>query len=117
MKKRTNKNKLQQTDREVFKLQADLCKAFASPVRIELLDVLGKGECSVTELHRKLEVTRTNLSQHLSVLRAAGVVETRRDGKQTYCSLALPEVKQACTLIGDVLRAHIREQRKIFFPK
>lgn len=114
MKKRTKK--LQDADREVFKLQAAICKAFASPVRIQLLDMLGKGERSVTELYRELGVTRTNLSQHLSVLRAAGVVETRREGKQTYCSLALPEVRQACTLIGDVLRAQIRERRKIVLP-
>jgi hypothetical protein len=41
------------------------------------------------------------------------VVATRREGKQIYCSLALPEVKQACQLIRDVLRAQVRNERKL----
>ena len=54
-----------------------------------------------------------NLSQHLAILKAAGVVTTRREGKQIYCSLAIPEVKQACQLIRNVLRAQIRNGRRL----
>src|SRR5690349_7533363 len=100
--------KRRQADREIFERQAIICKAFANPIRIHLLDLLGKGECSASELLDGLEISKTNLSQHLSVLRAAGVVVTRREGKQIFCSLAIPEVKQACELIRGVLRAQIQ---------
>lgn len=48
-----------------------------------------------------------------TILKAAGVVATRRDGKRIYCSLALPEARQACQLIRDVLRAQVRNERKL----
>ena len=105
--------KRRQADREIFERQAVICKAFASPVRIHLLDLLGKGERSGSELLEELQISKTNLSQHLSILRAAGVVVTRRDGKQVLCSLAIPEVKQACELIRDVLRAQIQGANKL----
>jgi len=52
-----------------------------------------------------LGISLPNVSQHLSILKAAGVARTRRAGKQIYCSLTLPEVKQDYQLIRDVLRA------------
>jgi DNA-binding transcriptional ArsR family regulator len=49
----------------------------------------------------------------MTVLKSAGVVVTRREGKQVFFSLAIPEVKQACHLIRDVLRAQIRNEREL----
>jgi len=100
-------------DLEIFQRQAVICKAFAHPKRLQLLDLLGKGERAVSELQAQLEVSKANMSQHLSVLRSAGVVSTRRNGKQVYCSLAIPEVKNACHLLREVLRSQIRRQHKL----
>lgn len=100
-------------DFEVFERQAVICKAFAHPKRLQLLDLIGKGERSVSELQATLEVSKANMSQHLSVLRAAGVVITRRDGKLVYCSLAIPEVRDACHLIREVLRSQVRKQHNL----
>jgi len=100
-------------DDEVFERQASICKAFAHPTRLHLLDIIGKGERGVSDIQAKIGVTKANLSQHLTVLRAAGVISTRRSGKQVYVGLAIPEVKQACHLIHQVLRGYIRKQRKL----
>ena len=100
-------------DFEVFERQAVICKAFAHPKRLQLLDLIGRGERSVSELQETLGVSRANMSQHLSVLRAAGVVITRRDGKLVYCSLAIPEVRDACHLIREVLRSQVRKQHSL----
>ena len=94
-------------DSEIFERQARICKAFAHPGRLQILDLLGQGERGISELQAALGISKTSLSQHLSILKSAGVVVTRRGGKQIYCSLAMPEVKQACKLIRDVLRAQI----------
>jgi ArsR family transcriptional regulator len=94
-------------DTEIFERQARICKAFAHPGRLEILDLLGQGEQGVSELQEVLGISKTRISQHLSVLKSAGVLATRREGKQIYCSLAMPEVKQACQLIRKVLRAQI----------
>jgi len=46
-------------------------------------------------------------------MKAAGVIVTHREGKQVYCSLAIPEVKRACQLIRNVLRAQIRSGQQL----
>ncbi len=98
---------------EIFERQARICKAFAHPGRLQILDLLGQGERGVSELQEALGISKTSISQHLSVLKSAGVLATRREGKQIYCSLAMPEVKQACQLIRKVLEAHIAESHRL----
>ena len=100
-------------DDEIYEMQVRICKAFANPTRLRMLDLLGKREYTVAELQSELGITTPNTSQHLSLLKAAGVVGTRRVGKQIYCSLAIPEVKQACTLIRNVLKAQIDRGRRL----
>lgn len=100
------------TDAEIFERQARICKAFAHPTRLQMLDLMSNGEVGVTELQQQLGVSKTNVSQHLAILKSAGVLSTRRDGKQVYCSLAIPEVKQACQLIRKVLLAQIADSRR-----
>lgn len=99
-------------NREIYIKQACICKAFANPVRLELLDLLGTGERVVGDLQKELGISKANMSQHVTVLRSAGVITTRREGKQFYCSLAIPEVKDACKLIRNVLRAQIDQIRR-----
>ncbi len=99
------------TNRERFERQAVICKAFANPIRLEMLDLLGGGEWIVGDLQKQLGISKANMSQHIAVLKSAAVIETRRDGKQFYCALTIPEVKQACDLIHNVLRAQVRKNR------
>ena len=98
---------------EVFERQARICKAFAHPGRLRILDLLGQGERGVSELQEALGISKTSISQHLSILKSAGVLATRREGKQIYCSLAMPEVKQACQLIRKVLQAQIAASHRL----
>jgi ArsR family transcriptional regulator len=78
-----------------------------------MLDLLSTREFTVSELQSELGITTANVSQHLAILKGAGVVAARREGKQIFCSLAIPEVKSACTLIRDVLRAQIRNGKNL----
>ncbi len=100
-------------DTEVFEKQAAICRAFAHPKRLQMLDLLGRGEESLSILQKTLGISKANFSQHLAILKAAGVVSARRKGRHVYCSLTLPEVRQACHLIREVLRSQIRRQRKM----
>ena len=103
-------------DEEIFERQAQICKAFAHPGRLRILDLLGKGERGVSELQKELGFSKTTLSQQISILKSAGVLSTRRNGKQIYCSLAIPEVKQACQLIRRVLRAQLAASHRLHEP-
>ena len=66
--------------------------ALANGHRIELLDVLAQAERSVEELATEAALTVANASQHLQVLRRAGLVETRREGTRVLYRLAGSEV-------------------------
>ena len=102
-----------QVDREIYVLQSRICKAFANPVRLELLDLLAERDWFAAELQVRLEISNPNLSQHLAILRTAGVIRTRREGKQLLCSLAMPQVKSACKIIRDVLRTQIESRHSL----
>jgi DNA-binding transcriptional ArsR family regulator len=106
-------NTASKTDQLIYQRQSQICKAFANPVRIQILEMLGQRERYVSELLEELGISKPNLSQHLAILRNSGVVTTSRVGKQLSCTLALPEVKTACELIRNVLRKQINEGSKL----
>ncbi len=64
-----------------------MLKTLAHPARLILVCTLVEGEHSVGELERKLDLHQPHLSQHLTVLREARIVSTRREGKQIFYSL------------------------------
>ena len=101
------------SEAEVFERQARICKAFAHPGRLQILDLLGHGESRISVLQEALGISKTSMSQHLAILKSAGVVSTRRSGKQIYCSLAIPEVKEACQLIRKVLEVNIAKSQRL----
>jgi len=65
----------------------DLVAAVAEPNRRRLLQLLGRGEQTVTQLAANFTVSRSAISQHLGVLADAGLVTSRRDGRFQYYSL------------------------------
>ena len=67
-------------------------KALGNPKRLELLDLLAQGPRSVDELASAAELGMSTCSAHLQTLREAGLVETRREGKRIYYSLAGEDV-------------------------
>ena len=97
----------------IYEKQVSICKAFANPLRLRILDMIAQRPYAASELQEQLSISKANLSQHMTILRAAGVIITHREGRQVYCSLAIPEVKQACQLIRNVLRAQIRSGQQL----
>ena len=67
--------------------------ALANPTRIRMLERLGQvGEESVNDLAQHLRMSQPRISWHLRMLRVGGVVRTRRDGRQVYCSLDVENI-------------------------
>jgi DNA-binding transcriptional ArsR family regulator len=104
---------LSKSDSLLYERQAALCKALAHPSRIQLIDLVSKGERACGDLQKQLGLSKANLSQHVSQLRQTGMIVTRRQGKQLYCSLAMPEVKEACQMIRNVLKLQLRNTNRL----
>lgn len=109
----TTRHKPGAVDQQLLEMQVRICKAFANAIRLRMLDLLGEGEWAAADLQRELGVTRPNLSQHLAILKAAGVVATRREGKQIYCSLAIAEVGKMCHLVRNVLKTLLKRGQSL----
>jgi rhodanese-related sulfurtransferase/DNA-binding transcriptional ArsR family regulator len=71
---------------------ARLGKALASPARVEILDLLAQDQRTVESLATELGISLPNASQHLQVLRQAGLVESRKTGLFVHYRLADPSV-------------------------
>jgi DNA-binding transcriptional ArsR family regulator len=63
-------------------------KALADPTRLRILQRLAAGEGSVSDLMHHVDLSQPLVSWHLRRLRTAGLVETRRQGRETICSLS-----------------------------
>lgn len=92
---------------ELTILQAEILKTLASPRRIEILHVLAESPVEVGRLARRIGASQPNVSQHLSVLRAAGLVEAERDGREVRYRLSDPDVVVACGLMRSVLERRL----------
>ncbi len=63
-------------------------KALADPTRLRLLQRLAERQATVTELIEHVDLSQPLVSWHLRRLRAAGVVETRRSGREVICTIS-----------------------------
>src|SRR3954469_15283012 len=85
----------------LFDAIALMGKAFASPVRLELLDLLAQAPRTVDELARASEQSTANTSQHLQALHAAGMVSRAREGTSVRYALAGDEALQVWLALRD----------------
>ncbi|WP_416067606.1 sulfite-sensing transcriptional repressor BigR [Rhizobium sp. ZK1] len=81
---------------------ADLLKTLSHPARLMIVCTLIEGEYSVGELEEKLDVHQPHLSQHLTVLRGSGIVETRREGKQIFYRLTEAKAVRLVAALYDI---------------
>src|SRR3990172_12147733 len=90
-------------DRSLYAMHALICQTLANPKRLEIIDTLRGGERSVGDLAEVLEVSQSNVSQHLAVMRQNGIVIARRKGLNVYYRIANPKIVRACKLMREVL--------------
>lgn len=80
---------------------SEFLKALSHEVRLLILCFLIEGEKSVSEIEKMLKLRQPAVSQQLARLRADGLVETRRNGKNIYYSLARTEVRDVIGTLHD----------------
>jgi DNA-binding transcriptional ArsR family regulator len=100
-------------NKEIFQLHAEVCKTLSHAKRLEILNILRDAEMSVGDIVREMDIPKANVSQHLAVLRNAGILETRRDGVTIYYRISNSKVIKACDLMREVLIAHQTHKSRI----
>ena len=92
---------------EITILQAEILKTLANPRRLDIIHRLAMGPCEVGRLAEEIGASQPNISQHLSVLRAAGIVDAERDGREVRYRLTDPDVITACNVMRGVLQRRL----------
>jgi rhodanese-related sulfurtransferase len=93
----------------LFEAIALMGKGFASPVRLELLDLLAQAPRTVQELANASDQSTANASQHLQALQAAGLVSRRREGTSVRYALAGADVLALWVALRDASAARLAE--------
>ena len=88
---------------EVYKLQAEVLKTLSNPRRLEIIHLLADGPREVSRLAEDMGISQPNVSQHLALMRSAGVVQAERDGREVRHRLSDPEIIVACETMRGVL--------------
>ena len=92
----------------LYKSQSDLFKILAHPVRLSILEILRESEQCVCHMEAMLDLRQAYISQHLMVLREAGVLADRRDGWNIYYRVIKPEVFAVLDATAALTGSHVK---------
>lgn len=89
--------------KEHYEFHAEFCKTFSHPKRIEILDLLLDGELTVTDIQKKVGVSKAHASMMLSIMKMKRILKSRREGQNIYYSIANRKIERACGAMHDAV--------------
>ena len=93
----------------LIELVAQRFRVLGEPMRIKLLDRLREGDATVGELQEALGASQQNVSKHLGILHAAGMVARTKQGTQVRYAISDPSVFELCDQVCGGVRRQLRE--------
>jgi len=100
----------------LIELVAQRFRVLGEPMRIKLLDRLREGDATVSELQDALGASQQNVSKHLGILHAAGMVSRTKRGNRTLYSISDPGVFELCEQVCGGVRRQLLELDRILQP-
>ncbi len=100
----------------LIELVAQRFRVLGEPMRIRLLDTLRDGAATVGELQQALGASQQNVSKHLVILHAAGMVVRTKQGNHTRYAISDPSVFDLCDQVCGGVRRQLRELESILQP-
>ena len=99
--------------RPIAEAKADLFKALAHPGRVRILELLAEGERTIGELAGATGMELSHLSQQVTVLRRAGVVDSRRVKNTVVCSLRDPQAAELLAVARRMLTRTLEHDQEL----
>ncbi len=97
----------------LFEKQAEIAKAMAHPLRIAIIDFLKDGEQCVCDIAEHIGSERSNVSRHLSVMVAAGILEYHKEGLKVIYRLKAPCILDFFSCITGVLKRQAKDNERL----
>ncbi|MBJ7325484.1 MULTISPECIES: ArsR/SmtB family transcription factor [Nocardiaceae] len=98
------------SSRPLYRMKADFFKTLAHPARIRVLELLSEREHAVSEMLPEVGIEPANLSQQLSILRRAGLIEGTREGLSVSYTLTSPKVADLLVVAREILTGVVANQ-------
>jgi DNA-binding transcriptional ArsR family regulator len=93
-----------------YRKRSEALKALANPYRIWMVEKLALGELCVCEFNKTLDLDDSTISRHLSVLRNAGIVDYRKEGKQVFYNLRTPCILGFLKCFDEVIKMNVEQE-------
>lgn len=94
---------------EKLELSSEILRAIAHPLRLKILEFIDQNDMiNVNKIYNTLKLEQSITSQHLRILRNAGLVNTERDGKYIHYSIDYGKVKHAVTAVNAFLEEDLK---------
>lgn len=101
-------------DPEIFKIHAEFCHILANEKRLRIMWILQSGERSVSDIAKVLDLSVTNVSQHLKVLKNQNAVAERKEGKQVFYRITNFKFIEGCKLIREGIIENYKTRSEVF---
>ena len=88
--------------KNAFKKNAKLYKILANEKRLEILNNIKNKELSIENLLKITSLLKSNFSIHLGILKKAGLVKVRKEGKHVYCKIVDPRIIEPCIVFYNI---------------
>jgi DNA-binding transcriptional ArsR family regulator len=106
-------SKSNQMKQKILEGQASILKALGQPTRLQILELLENGERCVCEIFPAINQEQANVSKHLSILKQAGILESRKEGLRILYRIKTPEILDLLTGVSKLLKTQAREQHHL----
>lgn len=92
-----------------LQLEAKLFKGFGDPSRLIILEAITEKPLTVSEIVEETELSQPNVSMHLACLLDCGLVQNKKEGRNSYYELSGDEVKEVINTARKIISAHSKE--------
>jgi len=98
---------------ELLDLKANVLKALGQPTRLKILELLRNGERCVCEIFPAIKEEQSNVSRHLALMKAAGILASRKQGQMVHYRVRDPQVFKLLDSANALLKTHINERKTL----
>jgi len=101
-------------DERLYEAREKIMKSLANKYRLKIVDTLGENDkMCVSDLEETLNLNQSSVSKHLSILKDAGVVKSKKEGLKVYYTLKTPCIINYFTCVDNVIKSDLNDRMNI----
>ena len=99
---------------KIFEIQSEFCRAIANSKRLRILNEIEKGQITVSDIAKSLNLPISNISQHLRIMKDSEIVKTHKTGQKVYYSVTDQRIIDMCRFMREIISDLFEKRMDIF---